>query len=132
MAPGKSRECTGIALGNKFLYLVIARSYVHLLGANLPFHRYRNMAPEASRECTARPWARTAPYFIVLTLAELHTDTFVMKGNKEQEHAAPDPDTVTFLMKAIKKLKHSEPDTGRPPHTHFLNEGYRDTEAIRA
>ena len=125
MAPEKSRECTGIALGNKFVswrnYLVIARSYVHLLCANLPFHRYRNMAPEASRKCTARPWARTAPYFIVLTLAELHTDTFVMKGNKELKHSEPDPDTVTFLMKAIKKLKHSEPDTGRPPHTHTLS-----------
>ena len=124
MAPEKSRECTGIALGNKFLYLVIARSYVHLLGANLPFHRYRKMAPEASRECTARPRARPAPYYIVLTLAELHTDTFLMKANKELEHSEPDPDTVTLLMKTIKKLKHSEPDTGRPPHGHFLNEGY--------
>ena len=72
-------------------------------------------------------------------MAELHTDTFLMKSIKilKQSHSdisrelhttlkhfEPDPDTVTFLMKAIKKLKHSEPDTGRPPHGHFLNEGY--------
>ena len=65
-------------------------------------------------------------------MAELRTDTFLMKPNKELQHSEPDPDTVTFLMKAIKKLKQSEPDTGRTPHGHFLNEGYWDTEAIRA
>ena len=59
---------------------------------------------------TPRLRARPAPYYIILTLAELHADTFLMKPNKELQHSEPDPDTVTFLMKANKELQHSEPD----------------------
>ena len=65
--------------------------------------------------------ARPAPYYIVLTLAELHTDTFLMKPNKELEHSDADTDTVISSMKSIKELTQSELTLGRAPHGHFLN-----------